>query len=105
MVLDPPELEAWLDAGEVYSTDDVSTPPAVDEETGLKVCEELPTLNEAELVEDVWEDCAELLPDPDVLCPSEGEVYTGDELTVGVVAGPVTTQEQADEIWDGELLH
>lgn len=102
-VVEPLELEV----GGMYTTtgkDDVSTPSAVDGELRLGVCEELATLDELALFEDAWEGCMELLPDPGVLCPP-GEVIVRDELATVVVAGPVTRQEQADEILEGESWH
>jgi hypothetical protein len=61
-------------------------------------------LYETRAVEEAWEDGVEPLLDLDVLCPTD-EVMTGDELPIGVVAGPVTRQEHADEILDGEFWH
>ena len=55
-------------------------------------------------VEEAWGDSVELLLDLDVLCPTD-EVMTGDDLPIGVVAGPGTRQEHADEILDGEFWH
>ena len=56
-VAEPWELEdcAWLGVGGVYTTtgeDDVSTPPAVDDELGIEVCEELAKLDELALFGD-----------------------------------------------------
>ena len=73
--------------------DDDSNPPDVEEDTGPDVCEEPPALDateEAKLGE-------ELLP--------VTEVVIGRELNVGVVVGPPTRQEHAEEIEEGEPWH
>jgi hypothetical protein len=102
---EPPTLDeiedcASLEVEDLYpptNEDDASTPPDVDEETGLEVWEPL-LMDEPENTGD------ELLKDPDVLFPIV-MVVTGEELKVGVVARPVTRQEQAEEIEEGELWH
>ena len=38
-----------------------------------------------------------------MLCPID--VWTAEEVELGVVVAPVSMQEQADEIWDGESWH
>jgi hypothetical protein len=81
------------------------TPLEVDEPTGLDEGEGLPRL----LVttpsdEDACGGCVELLAPPDVLWATD-EVRMEVKLPADVVAGPVSRQEQAEDILEGESAH